>query len=127
MKKSILWKIYFWCLSISVVMGIPGLLERKLNIRTVIDVPFTLLSFIGMFCYIYNKKIIKEKFWKLFLPLMVAWGGYGILITPFINAPKPVTLENSIELTIYYFCAIPLFLSLYFYGYRSSELWGHKI
>ena len=122
MKKSIWWKIYFWPICVLLVADtIERFIIEEFNLFLMVDQLFGILALVGMFGYIYNRRFISKGFWMVFLPLMIGW---EVIYDTFINPPA-IEFEPIIMALILLF-AIPVFILLFLYGYRSAELWKNK-
>lgn len=127
--KTLLWKIYFWTVAVLLILSfiIVILVEKKFSPLQAIDISLGLLAIAGMYGYVYQTRILKEKFWKQYFPFMIVWELlYSIVYSSFINYSGPINLRYIAGMAFAYFLAIPMLLSLYRYSYCLKEFWNKK-
>jgi len=80
-NRNIFWKIYFWPVSIFIVVGIIGIaIVEDLNWLSSADLLIGLTAIVGMYGYVYQKKFLSGKFWKQYFIFFIAWELlYGII------------------------------------------------
>lgn len=91
----------------------------------------TSIALIGFFCYLYDKRIMKQSFWKVYAPLFLLWHiGYRIYSLFFASEMNTQALTSGatytigllisgIILTLFMF---PLFASLFKYAYKEPSI-----
>lgn len=98
------WKIYFWLVAFIIVLGSFNLISyAPLTIWDFLMLIVEILGFIGLYSYVFNKKILAAKFWKsLFLinATLTVIGLLEIYVLPdnFLVETLPF-LQSSLEVT----------------------------
>ena len=66
-ERSIIWKIYFCFIVFLTVMVVYNcLIDENLRLMEIIDTAMTLPATIGLFGYVFSKRIHKQSFWFSF-------------------------------------------------------------
>lgn len=122
-----LWKIYF---SIIVVLTISSYLYNYTigfnRFWDFFDIVVSVFSLVGLFGYSWERGIISQTFWQKFFWVSIGWDiiyKYFIPIPPQAIEYFPPNLSQTILSTIEFIPIIPLFIALFIYGYRKTELW----
>ena len=135
-KRSIFWKIYFWLVVCVSVWGLNYTLSHENSgLIEIIDIPMTLIATIGLFGYVFSKRIYKQSFWICFFWILLAYS----LVSPFLSEiefsppddPELSAAENKFINTfsmIFSFALIiplflPWFIGLLLYALPSNKLW----
>lgn len=113
-------KIYFWIiLSIYGLVFLLGAMIEKGEVNDYIDLVIMVLMFIGVFGFLYRKRILKPLFWKIVLISLLIWDIYYIFMFPiFLSSQKFVITDSLIE----YLMQIPFYICLYLYSFRFSNI-----
>jgi len=133
-ERSILWKIYFVLYVCLTVLGV-GLIfsDENFGIIEIIDIPMTLISIIGLYGYVFSKKLHKQSFWFSFFWVYLVFS----FVNPFLSEidflpsdPELSDAENKILNIFGIVTMIPLILPAYIglllYGLPSNKLWKIK-
>ena len=135
-KRSIFWKIYFWLIICVSVWGLNYTLSHENSgLIEIIDIPMTLIATIGLFGYVFSKRIYKQSFWICFFWILLAYS----LVSPFLSEiefsppddPELSAAENKFINTfsmIFSFALIiplflPWFIGLLLYALPSNKIW----
>ena len=135
-KRSIFWKIYFWLIICVSVWGLNYTLSHENSgLIEIIDIPMTLIATIGLFGYVFSKRIYKQSFWICFFWILLAYS----LVSPFLSEiefsppddPELSAAENkfinTFSMIFSFVLIIPLFLpwfiGLLLYALPSNKLW----
>ena len=135
-KRSIFWKIYFWLIICVSVWGLNYTLSHENSgLIEIIDIPMTLIATIGLFGYVFSKRIYKQSFWICFFWILLAYS----LVSPFLSEiefsppddPELSAAENkfinTFSMIFSFALIIPLFLTwfigLLLYALPSNKLW----
>ena len=130
-ERSILWKMYFVLFVCLNVLGV-GILfsEENFGIIEIIDLPMTLISIIGLYGYVFSKRIHKQSFWfSFFLVYLVFSFVYPFLseIEFLADDPELSDAENKFLNIFVIVTMIPLILPAYIglllYALPSNKLW----
>lgn len=113
-------KIYFWIiLSIYGLAFSLGALIDKGAVNDYINLIIMVLMFIGVFGFLYRKRILKPLFWKIVLISVLIWDIYYTFIFPiFLSSQEFVITDSLIE----YLMQIPFYICLYLYSFRFSNI-----
>ena len=130
-ERSILWKMYFVLFVCLNVLGV-GILfsEENFGIIEIIDIPMTLISTIGLYGYVFSKRIHKQSFWFSFFWVYLVFG----FVNPFLSEiefladdPELSDAENKFVNIFTIVTMIPLILPAYIglllYALPSNKLW----
>jgi len=129
-ERSILWKMYFVLYVCLNVLGV-GILfsEENFGIIEIIDLPMTLISIIGLYGYVFSKRIHKQSFWFSFFWVYLVFS----FVYPFLSEiefladPELSDAENKflnifgVVFAITF--SLPAYIGLLFYGLPSNKLW----
>ena len=124
--KTLLWKIYFWIVAVLLILAfvIVIVVENKSSALLAIDISLGLVAIAGMYGYVYQIRILKQKFWKQYFPFMIVWELlYSIVYSSFINYSGSINLRYIAGMAFTYLLVIPMFLSLYRYSYCLKKFW----
>ena len=81
-KRSIFWKIYFWLIVCVSIGGLSFTLSHENSgLIEIIDIPMVLIATIGLFGYVFSKRIYKQSFWICFFGAYLAYS----LVSPFLS------------------------------------------
>ena len=130
-ERSILWKMYFVLFVCLNVLGV-GILfsEENFGIIEIIDLPMTLISIIGLYGYVFSKRIHKQSFWFSFFWVYLVFS----FVYPFLSEiefladdPELSDAENKFVNIFTIVTMIPLILPAYIglllYALPSNKLW----
>ena len=130
-ERSILWKMYFVLFVCLNVLGV-GILfsEENFGIIEIIDLPMTLISIIGLYGYVFSKRIHKQSFWFSFFWVYLVFS----FVYPFLSEiefladdPELSDGENKFLNIFVIVTMIPLILPAYIglllYALPSNKLW----
>ena len=130
-ERSIIWKIYFILLVCLTALGAGFIFsEENFGIIEIIDIPMTLISTIGLYGYVFSKRIHKQSFWFSFFWVYLVFS----FVSPFLSEieflsddPELSDTENKIGNIFAVVFAItfslPAYIGLLFYGLPSNKLW----
>ena len=135
-ERSIFWKIYFWLIVCVSIWGLSFTLSHENSgLIEIIDIPMGLIATIGLFGYVFSKRIYKQSFWICFFWILLAYS----LVSPFLSEiefsppddPELSAAENKFINTfsmIFSFALIiplflPWFIGLLLYALPSNKLW----
>lgn len=127
--KALLWKIYFWIVAVLLLLSfvIAIVVENKSSVLLAVDISLGLIAIAGMYGYVYQIRILKQKFWRLYFPFMIVWELlYSIVYNTFFNYSGSINLRYIAGMSFAYLLVMPMFLSLYRYSYSLKEFWGKR-
>ena len=121
-KRSIFWKIYFCFIVFLTVMVVYNcLIDENLRLMEIIDTAMTLPATIGLFGYVFSKRIYKQWFWICFFGVYSSYSFivevkhlfYALEVSQF----QLFTVIFAITLTL------PAYIALLLYALPSNKLW----
>ena len=130
-ERSIIWKIYFILLVCLTALGAGFIFsEENFGIIEIIDIPMTLISTIGLYGYVFSKRIHKQSFWFSFFWVYLVFS----FVNPFLSEigfladdPELSDAENKFVNILTIVTMIPLILPAYIglllYALPSNKLW----
>jgi len=135
-KRSIFWKIYFWLIVCVSIWGLNYTLSHENSgLIEIIDIPMTLIATIGLFGYIFSKRIYKQSFWICFFWILLAYSSVSPFLSeiefsppddPELSAPENKFI-NNLSMIFSFALIIPLclpwFIGLLLYALPSNKLW----
>jgi len=122
------YKIYFW-----LIVAFIGLVNSdlyffgKMNVYDYIDLPFSLLGFVGLFGYAYRKTFFNAVVWKLTFFVIIFWdAAYGLFLYE-LRSTSVISLRLKVGIILFVSCLLlPYYFGLYRYGYKSDDIWNKK-
>tara|TARA_B100000586_G_C19869145_1_gene326051 strand:- start:72 stop:515 length:444 start_codon:yes stop_codon:yes gene_type:complete len=130
-ERSIFWKIYFcFMVYICVWATNENLNDENFGIIDFIDILMMLIWAIGLFGYVFSKRIYKQSFWIYFFGIYLAF----CLVHPFLSEiefvpddPELSATENkfikTFALVFAILLSLPSYIGLLLYGLPSNKLW----
>ena len=135
-KRSIFWKIYFVLLICLIVWGTnESLIDENSGLIEIIEIPMVLIATIGLFGYVFSKRIYKQSFWFTFFWVYLIFS----LVSPFLSEiefstpddPELSAAENkfinTFSMILAFVLIIPLILPSYIglllYALPSNKIW----
>ena len=125
-----LWKIYFWIYSILTIIGLLVLIQYLVNFNLAdwLSGLESILLVLGLYSYIFGKKIFSKKVWKIvFWVMLVFWiqtlldifvlSGMIEKLLPFLKISIPI---SSAEAVMSIIISLPGLLAIYRLGYKKS-------
>ena len=115
--KIRLWRIYFFLITLIHIRLYSGFLfypdDYSLNsIVIYLDIPITTIALLGLFLLAAEKKFLGPIFWKAYFFIYISW---DIILRV---THRPFILQSVIHGII---PLIPLYLSLYLYGFKTLK------
>ena|SRR3989344_1944924 len=124
------WKIYFW---IFLILSIIGLIFFFGQLKTWsfadwFEVITSIIALIGVYAYVYKKKILSSQFWIIFFWIIIVnWlSGVVYAFTPLEEAfPLPdwltsKTVTNEMEMLLTILLSSPVAYAIYKLGQKKS-------
>jgi len=113
----ILWRIYFWfILLISIIFIAHSTPE---NYFDWLSKTILIVSFIGLFMFVYRKPFLSKTFWKFWFCLHMLRELYEMYFHIILksNAPVKAVIIGIIP-------AFPAYLGLFLYSFHSKQIWA---
>ena len=127
-KRKLVWKIFFWFnIAVAMLLPLAFFMFEAIEIIDIVDLiiyPFTLVALFG---YAYTKKIFTKKLWEILAIIYPLWFIFYEFTAPFALGMPSYGEAQQLDMWILlsFVFGIPTILCLYFYSFKSSEVW-HK-
>lgn len=120
------WKVYFWVFAFIVVIGYSAMLSKNTTAYYYIDVLFSFFGLVGLWCYAYEKSLLRPGLWRIFFCLFFFWNVINIIYGPFYSGEELVGQKEQLHARLISVAiSLPAYFALFLYGFRSKEIW-HK-
>lgn len=124
------WKIYFWFLSVLLVISYAMIFTGQPAIWDLIDVLISAPALLGFFAYSFRKPLFNQKFWKCWFVIFIVWDVvYNLIITEYLGLAQQYegSEESTItEMLIGYIIFLPEYIALYLLAFKADHIWGNK-
>ena len=128
---SIFWKIYFYIYAILCLFGVMEMVGYEgFGVAEIISILTSAIGTIGLYGYVFSKRILKRSFWLNFLPVYIIFNIAYFFITdavifPEIEELSPAENKFIILVTIIFTFVVsfPGYVGLLLYGIPSNKLW----
>ena len=104
--------------------------ELYFSIRNQVELLIAIISFIGMYGFIYKKRILSHIFWMIFFVLLVLYDCWDIYLDAQFNnkldqmyPTEPDVSEAAMDFFFTYILSLPCFIALFVYGFKSKAIW----
>jgi len=96
-----------------------------------IDIPVTLIAALGLACFVFNRQLLPQLFWKCYAPLFIVWDiFYNIWITAILRQGQRWNQVTLPEILIAFGFVLPLYAALLQLGYKRRAgglIAGHTL
>lgn len=124
------WKVYFWIMAITGVIGAIGFLGDLLSgdLTVFITLPILAIGIIGLFAFVYKKQIFNRSVWKVFFIIQMINLIVGIIqIALSINSFSQAAEANIFAVIgvfafMFIFFMLPEYYAIYQLGYTKKVL-----
>lgn len=124
-KRSIFWKIYFFFL---VLLSIVGYIEiysiEGGGIAEAISLLIALPATVGLFGYVFCKKILTPSVW---LPVLILSITYGVVYYQITNVDLAAGMDSTTYLItqgVGWVISVPAYIALYLYSRPTNFIWA---
>jgi hypothetical protein len=118
------WYFFIFLLG-SVAIYIDIFVNKSATAIDYFDLPLSLIGVFGLFGYAFKKQIINAFAWKVYFVIIVFWDIFAFLACPRQPLIVEVNLGVQIISLIFVVCfALPYYLAIYLYGYKSMTIWN---
>ncbi|MFW6357237.1 MAG: hypothetical protein ACOC0K_00750 [bacterium] len=123
-NTSMGFQIYFWVFTLLMFVSYADLFGSNPRLYDVLDFPVSLAALTGLYGYAYRKRIGEQRIWQLFFLFLIGWDLFyaSISLPPAGQSP----MEYNITLFLACLMIAPVYMALFFYAFRSPELWGSE-
>ncbi|MDB4609585.1 hypothetical protein OAH46_00685 [Verrucomicrobia bacterium] len=133
-QRSIFWKIYFFIFASMVLFGFMSWVsDENFGIAEIISILTTSIGTIGLYGYVFSKRLFKQSFWLCFLAPYIILNIAYFFITDIDFAPEIKELspkENQfviiLSLIFTFVVSFPSYVGLLLYSIRSNKLWENN-
>ena len=133
-QRSIFWKIYFFIITGITLFGFMEMISyENLGIAEIISMLTASIGTIGLYGYVFSKRLFKRSFWLYFLAVYIILNIAYFFITdavifPEIEELSPAENKSVILLTIIFGFVIsfPSYVGLLLYGIPANKLWKNN-
>lgn len=127
--RALWWKIYFWFVLIAQSIYMVSILVAPTAMEVKTSDYFDSLIYIGvllgLYGFVYCKRILTKKVWQFFFPLLLFWDIWFTVIdgdwNEWLQAGLPMMM---IMVSVISVLMIPQYIALFRYGFREQALWG---
>jgi hypothetical protein len=112
------WKLYAYSLTLLQIGGLVFTLP-KLRVAEGLDYAVTAVGMMGLFGYAYRRPLWSRRIWMLWGALYPVW---DLVMAGWVYPEQNGTGART-EYFVVLLLALPLYLALIRYAYRSRELW----
>jgi len=127
-KRSIWWKYYFFFLVGLTALGSIEILSNEASgIAEAIYYPIFIIGTIGLYGYVFSKKILHRSFWLYFIAIYLAATFAYFFITD-IDQCAGMTKEMCFYAHIISWAiSLPGYIGILLYGLPSNNLWNNDV
>ncbi len=127
-QRSKWWKYYFYILVALTAIGpIEYLINEGTGITEVIYVPLSIIALIGLYGYVFSKKMFHRSFWLYFLAIYLAATIAYYFVTD-IDLSAGMTPAEYIFVNIFsWLISLPAYIGILLYGLPSNKLWNNDV
>jgi len=123
-KYSLLWKIYFFFITLLSILGFAALyFDPDFGIAEIFSIILGVPATTGLFGYTFRKKILDSKFWNIFFFGYIIWSVIYMFVSKINQQASMTDNEYIISMIIGWGLSIPAYLALFFYGRSSCSVW----
>jgi hypothetical protein len=130
---SIGWRIYAWAYIAMLSLAHLSIVRAGATAFDLLDIPLSLCAASGVLGFAYQWRIGSPVFWRWFLIPFVAWElTYNVVLGAWLGIAqhesyvRPMSthpLATVVLVGLVAALALPSYMALFRYGYRSAELW----
>ena len=125
-RPGIGWKLYFGFLMLLVLLSYAAVGLVTLQAFDFLDMALSTVSTVGLFGYVFQKRIGRKPFWRVWLPSVLVWDLAYLTIIQSAGLGGMVSEEESMgfmEIGISFLILLPIYIGLFRYGNRCAALW----
>jgi len=126
-KRSIWWKIYFFILAgLSLMGSVDMLSDEAAGIAEAISIPMIVIGTIGLYGYVFSKKIYLRTFWFYFFPVYLTTSIAYHFITKIDLSSGMTSHQYTIILIVSWIISLPGYIGVFLYALPSNKLWRNN-
>jgi hypothetical protein len=124
LQRSVMWKIYFLLITFMTVIGLFIFhLDEKAGVSEVITTILFIPSTIGLFGYVFSKKILNHRIWQVNFIVYLFWGIAYYYVTDIDLAQGMERTEYLVSQSVGWAISLPAYFALFQYARPSNPLW----
>jgi hypothetical protein len=123
------WRVYFWLVGLFLVIALVAEIVEPADDPFVDTVDYLTSGFslAGLFGYAYSRRILSQTIWRIWLPIAVVWD-LALLVRQVTKGNLASDLVTFFAIALLWaIVAVPVYVAIYRYGYRSPDLWSVRI
>jgi len=127
-KRSKWWRYYFYFLVALTALGFTEIFfNEAAGITEAIYYPLSVVGLIGLYGYVFSKKILHRTFWLYFIAIYLAATIAYYFVTD-IDMSAGMTPEEYIYVNIFsWLISLPGYIGILLYGLPSNKLWNNDV
>ena len=130
-QRSIFWKVYFFIITALTLFGFMEMVSYEgFGVAEIISILTSAIGIIGLYGYVFSKRIFKRSFWLYFLAVFIIFNVAYFFITDAVIFPEMEDLspaENKVvtlfAIIVTFVVSFPGYVGLLLYGLPSNKLW----
>jgi len=130
-ERSIFWKIYYFIITSLIILGCVGWIgDENFGLAEIVSILMSLIGTIGLYGYVFSKRIYKQSFWLYFLVFYLIFGVAYFFITDIETFPEIPEISHSANnimvmfgIVITIILSLPAYIGLLLYALPSNKLW----
>jgi hypothetical protein len=123
--------MYFFTITSITILGIVGWMsDENFGLTEIVYIPMVLIGTIGLYGYVFSKRIYKQSFWLYFLVFYLIFGVAYFFITNIETFPEIPEISHSANnimvmfgIVITIILSLPAYIGLLLYALPSNKLW----
>jgi len=126
-KRSLAWKVYF---IIMLPLSIFGFIEisthKDSGISEIVSIMIAIPSWCGFFGFVFYKKILNYKVWRIVFWVNIIWSITYEFITNIDHSEGLTTNVYIITMVISWMIALPYIIGMFLYGRKKCPVWNQN-
>jgi hypothetical protein len=123
-KRSIWWKLYFYPITILMIIGsISVLKEKSAGFVDYLMLASDLVAIVGFYGFVHLKRFLSPKYWMVFFVIYLLFNISYEFLTNVDLQQGMSDKQYYISMLGGYIISLPLYYALYSYGKKSNPIW----
>jgi hypothetical protein len=117
------WKLYAVALGLLLCLMYPTVMLSRFRPIYLLDLPITLLAYLGLVGYAFRRKLGSRHIWKGVCVVFVGWE----FVFNFFLSSESLEQVGIVGVALWMaVLLVPEYVALWRYGYRSQDLWNYR-